>query len=173
MKGVLATAVMLGMCVADETAAPTRDTPETDSRLAQLANAQPKKIGVLTYYPNRGGGYTFKEGEQIVFYALPFSPAKSPQLAVLVQQRDGKNIIDLAFLRTIATIGKSKLPFGGLTVFQGEMIKTPNDESLREDTPIAKWTRDTPNGQFRLSLMTKDRETRLKLKSIVPLLQTR
>jgi hypothetical protein len=173
LKGFLAVAVLVGMCVADESAAPTRDTPETDWRLAQLANAQPKRIGVLTYYPNRGGGYTFKEGEQIVFYALPFSPATSPQLAVLVQERDGHNVVDLAFLRTIATIGKTKLPFGGLTVFRGEMIKTPNDESLRQDTSIAKWTRDTPNGQFRLSLMTKDRETRLKLKSIVPLLQTR
>jgi hypothetical protein len=41
----------------------------------------------------------------------------------------------------------------------------------RTDIPIAKWTRDTPDGQFRLSIKEEDHETRLKLKSIVPVLE--
>jgi hypothetical protein len=39
------------------------------------------------------------------------------------------------------------------------------------DTPIAKWTRDTTEGKFRLSILAEDSETRLKLKSIVPVLE--
>jgi hypothetical protein len=52
------------------------------------------------------------------------------------------------------------------------MRATPGASTLlRVDTPLAKWTRDTPNGQFRLSIMSDDHETRLKLKSIVPVLE--
>jgi hypothetical protein len=170
MRPLLAAVALVGPCVADDKAAPTRDTPEIDWRLAKLAHAKPAKIGVLTYYPNTGGGYTFTEGQQIVFYSLPFLPATSLQLAVLVEQKDVPGLVWES--RTIATIGKSQMPFGGQTFFRGEMKKTaPEGTSLREDTPIATWTRDSPTGRFRLSIMDVDSETRMKLKSIIPLLE--
>jgi hypothetical protein len=170
MRLIVAAVALVGLCAADDKAAPTRDTPEIDWRLAKLAHAEPTKIGVLTYYPNNAGGYTFTEGEHIVFYALPFLPATSLQLAVQVEQKDVPGLVWES--RTIATIGKSKMPFGGQTFFRGEMKKAaPEGTSLREDIPIAKWTRDSPTDKFRLSIMDVDSETRMKVKSIIPVLE--
>jgi hypothetical protein len=41
----------------------------------------------------------------------------------------------------------------------------------RDGFPIATSSRDTADGRFRLSIMADDRETRLKLKSITPVLE--
>ncbi len=52
--------------------------PESDSRLAKLSGEQSQQIAVngvtLTYYANKGGGYTFLNADQILFYSLPYSP---------------------------------------------------------------------------------------------------
>jgi hypothetical protein len=51
-------------------------------------------------------------------------------------------------------------------------VETPQmGISCREDSPIAQWTRDTPAGEFLLSLMDVDSQTRVKVKSIVPVLE--
>ena len=68
-------------------------------------------------------------------------------------------------------IGTSQVPFGGQTVYRSQIIRNGSDEWHRIDTPIAKWTRDTPAGKFHLSILTEANETRLKLKSIVPVLE--
>jgi hypothetical protein len=154
MGRILALIVVVGLSVSiahalDET------PPEKDYQLAKLKGAQPQKIGVLTYYPNRGGGYTFMGGETIVFCALPYEPTT----------RQLENL-------DVPTIGTSKVPFGGQTVYRSEIIQLRIfDEARRMDTPLAKWTRDTPNGKFRLLIMAEDSETRVKLKSIVPVLE--
>jgi hypothetical protein len=140
-------------------------------RLAKLKGAQPQKIGVLSYYPNKGGGYTFFEGKEIVFYALPYSPSTSQDDFIVLLVNGKKTTGQLWESRRLSTIGTSKLSFGGQTVYRCEMKATHQHVPLREDIAIGKWSRDTPDGQFRLSIMEEDRETRLKLKSITPVLE--
>ncbi len=140
----------------------SRLTPANDSRLAKAKGVQPQKIGVLTYYPNNGGGYTFIQEKYIIFYALPYAPTSC----------EGEETSLMAIIRRdISTIGACKMPFGGHTVYRSVMLPSRQGNSYREDIPIAKWTRDTPDGNFRLSITSDDHETRLKLKSIVPVLE--
>ena len=140
----------------------SRLTPANDSRLAKAKGVQPQKIGVLTYYPNNGGGYTFIQEKHIIFYALPYVPTSC----------EGQAVSLMAILvRDVSTIGTSKMAFGGQTVYRSAMLFTPQGPSCREDIPIAKWSRDAPDGRFRLTIMAEDNETRLKLKSIVPVLE--
>ena len=163
-------------------AAPSKPvTPENDSQLAKVPEAQSQKIGILTYYPNKAGGYTFLEGKQIAFYALPYLPTTYKHEAIFVSVMWWKrNVVES---RTLKTIGTSNMPFSGQTIYRSEMKEVEDPGAhfparsrlrprtfVREDIPIAKWTRDTPDGQFRLSIMSDDYETRLKLKSIVPVL---
>jgi hypothetical protein len=156
MRPLLAALVLVGKCVADDS--PT-GAPEDDWRIAKFTVGQPQKLGILTYYPNLGGGYTFLEHEEIVFYSLPFAPAKYQAENAAHESK------------TLGTIGTSKLPFGGQTIYRGEMQRIGPRLHRRDDTPIAKWSRDTPDGQFRLSITDVDRKTRLKLKCIVPVLE--
>jgi hypothetical protein len=71
----------------------------------------------------------------------------------------------------VFSIGSRTVPFGGQTIYRSEMKQISSRVHRREDIPIAKWTRDTPDGKFRLTITEGDRETRLKLKSIVPVLE--
>jgi hypothetical protein len=162
MRKTLALILLFGLsgpiAEADDKPAPPPPTlstlaPEKDWRLAKQPDAQLQKIGVLTYYPNNGGGYTFTEDATILFCALPYEPTT----------RQIENMV-------LSIVGPSKMPFGGQTVYRSQIIRS-FDEPHRLDTPIAKWTRDSPNGKFRLSIMADDSETRLKLKSIVPVLE--
>jgi hypothetical protein len=181
MRPILAALVLfglsVGMAVADDKSLiePPTVAPETDVRLFALKDSQPKRLGVLSYYPNRGGGYTFLEGKHIVFFALPYPSTKSQcRFVAFVNKEDvnGKKANERVWeSTTIATIGNSKLPHGGLTIFWSEMTTTPPGAHLREDIPIAEWTRNTPDGHFRLSITDVDSQTRLKLKSIVPVLE--
>jgi hypothetical protein len=170
MRPLLTAVFLLGLTVpiaeADAKTTPppklSRLTPANDSRLAKAKGVQPQKIGVLTYYPNNGGGYTFIQEKYIIFYALPYVPTSC----------EGQEMSLMAILvRDVSTIGPSKMAFGGQTVYRSVMLFTPQGPSCREDIPIAKWTRDTADGKFHLSILEGDRETRLKLKSIVPVLE--
>jgi hypothetical protein len=157
--------------------------PEIDSRLAKLKDVQPKKIGILTYYPNKGGGYTFMQGKSIVFYALPYTPStyscevRVRQLVTLV--RHGGNphtggvtmMADVAQSIHVPTIGPPGVPFGGQTVYRTEMHNNGKGGLFREDMRLAYWSRDTADGTFHLWILTDDRETRMKVKSIVPVLE--
>jgi hypothetical protein len=178
MKPLLAAVILVRLAVgisgADDTPLqPSTLTPDKDVRLVNLTGADPQKIGVLTYYPNVAGGVTFMEGEDIVFYAVPYMAARC-QLETTVQGVlfvNGKPELRRIPVRTnVFTIGTSKMPLAGQTIYRGEM-KTHLGVPYRQDAPIAKWTRDTPNGKGRLSIMAEDNETRLKLKSIVPVLE--
>jgi hypothetical protein len=86
MKRLLAAVVLVGRCVADD--APTV-APEDDWRITKFTVGQPQKVGILTYYPNLGGGYTFLEHDTIVFYALPFVPANMRKTRSMSLQRSG------------------------------------------------------------------------------------
>jgi hypothetical protein len=183
MKAVLAAAVLIGMWVADDKPAvrwtfnfnaKVRDESpaENDARLAKRTDALPHKSGVLSYYANKGGGYTFMEQGHLAFYALPYKPSTSAaQQAVVTQDKNDKDTF-YRFMkeRTVSTVGSSLMPFGGLTVYRSEMFDG-DDGLCREDIPIAKWTRDTPSGKFQLSIMDVDSNTRVKLKSIIPVLE--
>jgi hypothetical protein len=184
MARTLAVLFLVGLSVgiadADEkpTPAPSKLNalaPENYWRLAKLADAQPQKIGILTYYPNEGGGYTFLERGEIVFYALPNLPTTyqlDRSVVVLERRPDGKvtprRIVDRM---NVFTVGKSAMPFGGQTLYRAGTTQKPPDDRRREDVPIAKWSRDAPGDKLRLSISEEDRETRLKLKSIVPVLE--
>jgi hypothetical protein len=82
MRRTLALLVVVGLSVSvavgDDKPAASGDfrtvRPENDSRLAKRTDAQPKKVGLLTYYQNKGGGYTFMRGERVEFYSLPCAP---------------------------------------------------------------------------------------------------
>jgi hypothetical protein len=148
--------------------------PDRDYRLAMLTDARSKNIGILSYYPNKGGGYTFVRGKQIVFYSLPYLPTTyvRPETKVAVRNGWWNGRVVVQTLKKVSIIGTREMPFGGQTVYHSQM-EAGNGPPLprRADTPIAKWTRDTPNAKFRLSIMTEDHETRLKLKSIIPVLE--
>jgi hypothetical protein len=181
MRPTLAAVVLVGLSVGiahanepEPTAVPSMFTPENDWLLAKQTGAQPQKIGILTYYPNNGGGYTFMEGEDIVFYALPFLSTTYPAVRTVFvsETRNGKTKRRAIFETVNApTIGKSQMPFGGQTVYRGRMMEVEAGRR-RTDIPLAKWTRDAPDGKFRLSIMEGDRETQVKLKSIVPVLDS-
>jgi hypothetical protein len=174
MKTFLAVSLLIGLSVGiadadDKATTPPVGWPENDSRLAKLNDAEPKRIGILTYYPNEMGGYTFLEREHIVFYALPYLPTTYPGLRArsVVETRNGKQTARVIFENVnIIGCGTSKMPFGGHTLYRPGF--TPGH---CQDIPIAKWSRDTPNGKFQLSILAEDSETRLKLKSIVPVLE--
>jgi hypothetical protein len=183
MRPLLAAVVVVGLSVriakADDKptpppSEPSTVAPEKDVRLACLANATPQKIGVLTYYPNKGGGYTFMAGERIEFYSLPYMPTayQAERTVHVIENRNG-NLVARPIVQRInlATIGTAKRPFGGQTIYRSLMTGPGFGTLHRTDIPIAKWTRDTPDGQFRLSIKEEDHETRLKLKSIVPVLE--
>ncbi len=179
MGRTLALVVLASVSVAiakadDKPTPPSTVTPDKDVRLFCLTSARPQKIGVLTYYPNAGGGYTFVEGKQIAFYALPYLPTtyQTDGAEVFQVNANGKVVFRRRPKRFILfTIGPSQLPFGGQAIYRGEMIEIDKGVFRRNDMQIAKWSRDTPDGHFTLSTMVADRETRLKLKSIVPMLE--
>jgi hypothetical protein len=121
--------------------APSHEPPERDLRLAKLTGAQPQKIGLLTYYPNQGGGYTFLERERVVFYALPSIPATC-QFDRIVRilgtpkgQVDRINVLIVEPIN-VSIIGTSKMPVGGQTLYRGEM-HTYFNVFVRDDIPIA------------------------------------
>lgn len=144
--------------------------PEDDSRLAKLKDAQPKQIGILTYYANRGGGFTFIEGNTIVFYALPYSPSTYKcEVQVAVQRGDDHFRLPVPLI--VPTIGTSRVPLGGQTVYQTEMVENGKGGFFRRDLRLAYSSRDTPDSEFHVWILAEDRETRLKVKSIVPVLE--
>jgi hypothetical protein len=149
---------------------------EKDSRLSKLANAPLQKIGVLSYCPNKGGGYTFFEGGRLLFYSLPCMPSTYDVEYLVFKKemsKDGRRELVNGFMasKALGTIGSQPLPSGGQVLYRSEMKVIAHQALRREDTPIAKWTRDAPDGKFRLSIMSDDNETRLKLKSILPVLE--
>jgi hypothetical protein len=170
MRPFVAAVVLIGLCVADDKPAASVDfrtvRPDNDSRLAKREDAQTKNVEILNYYQNKGGGYTFMRGQQVEFYSLPYMPTKyTSEYFVLAPQR-------VSVKRDIWLIGTSTMPFGGQTLFRSQMRAVPGARTLlRVDTEIARWTRDTPDGPFHLSIIAEDTETRLKLKSIVPVLE--
>ncbi len=174
MRPLLAAVLLVGQSVpiaaAVDKATPPPSTvaPEDDLRLAKLAHAQPQTIGILKYYPNNGGGYTFVEHEHIAFYSLPYMPSTYWVRVDVFRMGKVRHTTTV-----LGTIGTSTMPRGGQTFYRSEMKKiVPGmDDLRRDDTPLAKWTRDTPDGQFHLSIIAEDSETRVKLKSIIPALE--
>jgi hypothetical protein len=143
--------------------------PEQDVRLTKLPNAEPQTIGILTYYPNKGGGYTFMEGKQVAFVALPYLPITATfNNAQIVGEKGKRRFVGPV---TIGRIGTSTMPFGGQTFYRSQMAEKAPGLVVRDDTPIATLARDTPGGQFTLSILAEDSETRTKLKSIKPVLE--
>ncbi|HEV3304255.1 MAG TPA: hypothetical protein VG055_31690 [Planctomycetaceae bacterium] len=194
MKAILAAVFLVGTCVGTAETAKLqsgeiakRDARkvkaaqaelEKDTRLAKLTDAPPQKIGILTYYPNKGGGYTFVQGKDIVFYALPYTPS-TYKCEVRVWQRViqlprginplGAGVAAMANVAqsiNVPTIGPSKVPFGGQTICRTEMADNGKNGFYREDIRLAYWSRDTSDGKFQLWILPEDNETRLKLKSI-------
>jgi hypothetical protein len=151
---ILVVGLSLSVAVASDGHYFVADSPLwRDFRLSKPTGVHPKKIGVLAYYPNKAGGYTFLERGEIVFYALPYLPST----------REVDNTV-------LPTIGASKVPYGGQIIYRSQMNGFGMER--RADIPIAKWTRDTPDGAFRLSIGDEDRLSRLKLQSIVPVLES-
>jgi hypothetical protein len=148
---------------------------QNDSRLATLTNAPPRKVGILTYHPNKGGGYTFLHGSDIVFYALPYTPSTYKceiRTTVCKPMKDGGTaMVFVTDSINVATVGPSKVPFGGQTVYRTEMSGNGKDGFFRQDMRLAYWSRDTSDGDFHFWILADDSETRLKLKSIVPVLE--
>jgi hypothetical protein len=177
MGRTLALMLVVGLSVpiskADEKLTPpplfSTVTPENDWRLAKKPGAQPRKIGVLSYYPNNGGGYTFLDGKDIEFYSLPNEPTtyETDSVGLLKDGLTGKVLGRLPMRTKLFTIGPSQLPLGGQIVYSSQMMNMDTGVFHREDTPIAEWT---PEGKFWLFIFAEDRATRLKLKSIVPVL---
>jgi hypothetical protein len=183
MRPILAAVVLIGMSVSiaradEEPTLPPPNTstvaPENDFRLAKQPGAQPQKIGVLSYYANNGGGYTFLEGKHIAFYVF-----RNRSMVYHVNGA-GLSLVNgnggVTFRRTprrftLFAIGPSQPSFGAQVIYRGEMIEIDNCVLRRNDMPIAQWTRDSPTDNFRLAIMNVDHETRLKLKSIVPVLE--
>jgi hypothetical protein len=163
MRKILALIVVLGLSVgiADASDYPPTVAPKNDVRLFNLTREEPKRIGILTYYPNVGGGYTFLEHEDIVFYSLPYMPTTYTVECVTTVRHT---------TTVLGTIGTNMMPRGGQTLYRSEMKEIVPGVHRREDTPIAKWTRNTPTGRFRLLVMDVDSQTRVKLKSIVSVL---
>jgi hypothetical protein len=184
MRGTLAVLILIGLSVsiaeAEEKATPLASklstlTPEDDWRLAKQAGAQTQKIGVLSYYPNNGGGYTFLERAHIEFYSLPYAPTRywTHNVEFEVVNVHGKaQALGKRSITGLNAIGTSKMPFGGQTFYRSEM-KDMNTGVVfrREDVPIARLTRDDPGSKFQLSIWDDDHETQLKLKSIKPMLE--
>jgi hypothetical protein len=176
---VVVVVVVVGLSVAaEEDDSPGADPtlpPESDYRLAKVTDAEIQRIGLFTYYPNKGGGCTFLEGKKIAFYSLPYGPTTYPvQSRGLVKVRNARGVRAFPGQRweKASIIGTREMPFGGRTVYRSEMRATDRRGLPRRvDTPIAKWTRDTPDGKFRFTTISDDHETRLKLKSIVPVLE--
>jgi hypothetical protein len=170
---MLLVGLLVGIADADDKATATASTgitltPECELLLAKVAGARPQKIGILTYYPNQGGGYTFLEGREIAFYALPYLPSTHHvvQIRFVTEHR-------IVLTVNICAVDKLKMQFGSQTFYRLEMThKPPYSPGFgREDIPIAKWSRDSADSKFRLSIMSDDHETRLKLKSIMPVLE--
>lgn len=129
------------------------DTPvEKDARLAKVRDAKTSKVGILTYYPNKAGGLTFLEEDKILFFTLPYEPTT----------RQVENMV----LPAIGTV-----PLAGQTVYRSQVFQNGFGSPHRADTAIAKWTRAKPGGKFNLAIMAEDSETRMKVKSIVPVLE--
>jgi hypothetical protein len=186
MGKTLAFIIVVGLLVgiADEDEKPPQPStlpPDNDVRLAKVGGAQVRRIGLLSYYPNNGGGYTFLEHGHILFYSLPFMPSTyntkyEQRVRVLDEKGVGRFEVRQAS-RTLTSIGTSKMPFGGQCVYRTRMSAIANQDAsppttwARRDIRIAKWTRETADGNFQFSIMDEDRETRLKLKSIVPVLE--
>jgi|HubBroStandDraft_2_1064218.scaffolds.fasta_scaffold554938_1 hypothetical protein len=164
MGRTLALMLVVGLSVpiaeADEKPTPppklSTVTPENDWRLAKQTGAQLQKIGVLTYYPNTGGGYTFMKGKDIVFYALPFLPTT---------HNLQHNLLNGTIMVQVGAVGTVPMPFGGQTVYRSEMTDTGFGRS-RRDIPRAIWSRDAPDRDFRLSIKHGDHDTRLILEYI-------
>jgi hypothetical protein len=165
MGRTLALVLVVGLSVAaakaDEKTTPPPPklstlTPENDWRLAKQTGAQPQKIGGLTYYPNAGGGYTFMKGKDIVFYALLFLPTT---------HNLQHNLRNGTIMAQVAAVGTVPMPFGGQTVYRSEMTDIGFGLS-RRDIPIAMWSRDAPEREFRLSIKHEDHDTRLILEYI-------
>jgi len=178
VKAFLAAVVLVGLSVRiakpDDTATFHTVAPDKDWRLEKRPGAQPQKIGVLRYYPNKGGGYTFMEGGNIVFYSLPLLPTTDKVVRTTIVTETTKDGTEYTFLVetiNVGTVGTSKVPYGGQTLYGGRMMEVEAGVRRRTDIPLATWSRDTPNGRFGLSVMDVDPQTRVKLKSIVPMLE--
>jgi hypothetical protein len=118
--------------------------PKNDYRLAMVKDAQPRKIGVLSYYPNNGGGYTFLEDKHIAFYSLPNMPATYETDfigEVLLQCLGKRKGIRQRVARRIAllTVGPVKMPCRAQTIYRSVMKDLGTGAWRREDTPIADW----------------------------------
>jgi hypothetical protein len=180
MRRTLSLMLLLGLWVsivkADDKPAsrprPSNLIPEKDSRVAKRPGAQTQKIGVLAYYPTVGGGLTFSENGKVAFYALPYLPVTSKHERTVNRQVGKKEVPVVVAILFHATIGPSKLPLGSYAIYRSELMADGEGGFLRQYIPIAMWSRDTAGGQFRLSLMVDDPETRLKLKSIIPVLES-
>jgi hypothetical protein len=146
-----------------------------DARLAKLTDAPLQKIGILTYYPNQGGGYTFLQGKDIVFYALPYTPSTYKceiEVTGLRPLKDGgAEMVAVPVSINVPTIGSSKIPFGGQTVYRTEMFGSGESGFRREDIRLAYSSRDTSDGKLHVWILPEENETRLKLKSVVPVLE--
>jgi hypothetical protein len=159
MRRTLAFIVVVGLSVGIADADDPTLPPEKDARLAKVADAKPTRIGILTYYPNQGGGYTFLEGREIAFCALPYYPTTSK-----AQQHVFNGMLKPP---VYYTIGTAQVPTGCQILYRSATRTTWSGRVI----PIALWTRDSFDGTFHLSILSEDYETRLKLKSIVPVLE--
>jgi hypothetical protein len=148
----------------------SRIDPKNDVRLTKLKDSQPTRVGVLSYYANKGGGYTFMEGEDMLFYSLPYLPTRD-KCPVMWTVNGGPMQTRVVVTLDLFSIGTTKMPDGGQTVYRSEMKEILTGIWRREDIPIADWSREVPYARCRLTLFDDDRETRLKLKSIVPVLE--
>jgi len=179
MRMTLSLILVVGLAVAiaeadDKPASrprPSNFIPEKDSRVAKRPGAQTQKIGVLTYYPAVGGGLTFVENGKVAFYALPYLPVTSEHVRTVNRQVGKKEVPVVVAILFHATIGPSKMACGSYAIYRSELMADGDGGYLRQYIPVAMWSRDTPDGKFRLSTMVDDSETRLKLKSIVPVLE--
>ena len=180
MRSTLAVMVLAGLFAGawaedENPVAPSKVVPENDWRLARRTGSRSKTIGIFEFYPNKGGGYTFTRDGEIEFYALPNRPAAYHQSATVLEVKSDANgritTSSVIELRTLSTIGMKPMLAGGQTVYRYEMTATYPGVFVRNDIPIATWSRDAPGAKFTLSRWCEDGETRLKLKSIIPVLE--
>jgi hypothetical protein len=175
LAGVVLVAFSVGIVDAwdDDAPAPPSVTPDTDKRLARWSDSPFQKIGLFTYFRNNGGGYTFLQDDRLEFYSLPNVP--EPQTVkyaeVVLVSVNGKVVRQfVSHSQTLGTIGTVRHPFGGQTFFRTQM-KQVGKASYRDDKAIATWSRESAHDKFRFSITSDGHETRLKLKSIISVLE--
>ena len=179
MRRTLAFILVVGLSVGiaaayDRSPRPSAVRPEEDARLAKVANAcHLRRLACSRTIETREAATRSSRGGISCSTLFPLCPRRA-NVQGIVQilgnnkgQVEARNIVGQI---DVPMIGLLPMPVCSQTIYRGEM-HTYFNLRLRHDLAIGEWVRDTPDSKARLSITSDDHETRLKLKSIVPVLE--